>query len=107
MRNTLFRILQFIHPGGHKHANYVKVLLPGERPWVEVLDERDGKIRGKITNKLYAEYSEHEQAQFMKREWGSIEPLPKLHDFKKGDELWFEQGAGNCEGWLVPMKEVP
>ena len=80
----------------------IKVLLPGERPWVEVIEESNGRIKGRILNKLYAEYSEHEQAQFMKREWGSVEPLPKLHDFKKNDEVWFEAGAGNEKGWLVP-----
>lgn len=80
----------------------IKVLLPGERPWVEVLEETGNTFKGRILNKLYDEFSEHEQAQFMKREWGTIEKLPILHNFKQGDELWFEQGTGNREGWWIP-----
>ncbi len=73
----------------------IKVLLPGERPWVEVIEETDGQMKGRILNKLYHEFSEHEQAQFMKREWGSVEPLPQLHSFKKGDEVWFGKNQRN------------
>ena len=83
----------------------VKVLLPGELPWVKVIKEFDGRIKGRILNKLYSEYSEHEHAQFMKRECGGVEELPKLHDFKKGDELWFEKGTGNREGHWVPVEK--
>ena len=85
----------------------VKVLLPGERLWVEVIGASDGKIRGRIINTPFHEFSEHEQAQFMKREFGDVEPLPKLHSFKKDDEVWFEMGTGNERGWLVPVEGKP
>jgi len=38
----------------------------------------------------------------MKREWGTVEKLPVLHNYKLGDELWFVKGTGNLEGWWVP-----
>ncbi len=88
-------------------SGYVKVLLPGERPWIEFLDRSQDRIKGRITNKLWPEFSEHEQAQVMNRDFGTVEKLPVLHNYKKGDELWFEQGTGNREGWWVPMKKPP
>ena len=87
-------------------SGYVKVLLPGERPWVEFLDRHQDKIKGRITNTLWPELSEHEQAQVMNRDFGTVAKLPILHSYKKGDELWFEQGSGNCEGWWVPIKKA-
>lgn len=68
----------------------VKVFLAGESPWGEVLEIDGDRVKIRIVNKLLHEYSEHEQAQFMKREWGTVEPLPNLHGQKQGDELWCE-----------------
>lgn len=82
----------------------IKVLLPGERPWVQVIEEADDKFKGKIINTLFRELSEHEQARFMKRETGEVQQLPELHSFKKGDEVWFEQGIDECAGWWVPAQ---
>jgi len=84
----------------------IKVLLPGERPWVEVIEEVVDRFKGRIINKLFHEYSEHEQARFMKREWGGVSPLESLHSFKQGDELWFEVGDGNRTGWWVPVENM-
>lgn len=85
-----------------KEPDFVKVLLPGERPWVAILEETTDRMKGRISNTLYHEFSEHEQAQFMHREFGSVEKLPILHSYKRGDELWFTKGTGNQEGWWVP-----
>ena len=70
----------------------IKVHLPGESPWAEIIEEREDSVKGRIVNKLFHEHSEHEQAQFMKREFDDVQPLEKLHDYKQGDELWFELG---------------
>ncbi len=85
----------------------VKVLLPGERPWVKVIGASEGWIKGRIINKLFHEYSEHEQARAMKRDWDSVDPLPKSHDYKQGDEVWFEMGTDNKSGWWVPVEKPP
>lgn len=83
----------------------IKVLLPGERPWVKVIEESGDRFKGKIVNTLFHELSEHEQARFMKRELGEVEPLPQLHSFKRGDEVWFEEGTGNERGWWIPVED--
>ncbi len=70
----------------------IKVFLPGESPWAEITEETDDKVKARIINKLFSEHSEHEQARFMKREFGEVKPLPKLHSFKQGDEAWFRKG---------------
>ena len=86
----------------------VKVVLPGESPWAEILEVDLGdklRIKARIVNKLFHEYSEHEQARAMKRDWDSVEPLPwdsveplpKLHDYKQGDEVWFRFGKHGFE----------
>jgi len=80
----------------------IKVLLPGERPWAKIIGETDEMVQARIINKLFREFSEHEQAQFTKREFGEIEPLPELHSFKQGDEIWFELGE---HGDWVPAPE--
>ncbi len=71
-----------------KLGQNVKVHLPGEAPWAEIVEIR---IKGRIVNKLFHEHSEHEQAQFMKREFGDVQPLEQSHKFKQGDEVWFEK----------------
>ncbi len=72
--------------------DYEKVHLPGENPYVEVLERTDTMIKGRIANKLFPEYSGDEQAEFTGQHFGTAEPLPALHSFKRGDEVWFERG---------------
>ena len=79
----------------------IKVYLPGESPWAEVMEEANGTVKARIINKLFNEYSEHEQAQFMKREMGDVKPLEQLHVFRKGDEIWFRKG--DYDEW-VPVQ---
>ena len=67
-------------------------------PWAEVLEELGDTIRARITNKLFHEYSEQEQAQFLQRECGDETPLEQLHSFKKGDEVCFKRGE--FEEWV-------
>ena len=78
----------------------MKVFLPGESPWAEILEVNCGnklRIKARIVNKLFHEYSEHEQARMMKRDWGTVEHLPKVHDYKQGDEVWFTFGKYGFE----------
>lgn len=89
-------------PADSRRGENVKVYLPGESPWVEVIEESDGKMKGRIINKLFHEHSEHEQAQVMKRDWDDVGPLKKLHDYKQGDEVWFERGFS--DEW-VPVEQ--
>lgn len=70
----------------------VKVHLPGESPWAEVVAiHEDGTFDGRIENRLFAQMSEHEQAQFLKREFSTVAPLPKLHDHKQDDVIRFRR----------------
>lgn len=72
-----------------KIGDTVKVFLPGERPWAEIIEIDDSRIKARLITKFFHEFSEHEQAQWMNQHFGTVEPLPKLHDYKQGDELWF------------------
>ena len=80
----------------------VKVHLPGESPWAEVLEITEKGFLGRIDNKLFSEYSEFEQAQWMNDTWNTVESLPVLHDYKFNDEVNFVLGSGNWEGQWVP-----
>lgn len=71
-----------------KIGNDVKIFLDGESPWGVITDIDIHKIKVKITSKLFHELSEIEQAQFMKREWSTVEKIPCLHGKKQGDEFW-------------------
>lgn len=84
----------------------IKVLLPGETPWVEIIEELGNKFKGQILNKLLHEFSDHEQAQFTKRWFGTVQQLPQLHTFKKGDEVWFREGTDDRDGWWVPAENM-
>lgn len=86
-----------------KTGEEIKVLLPGERPWVKVLECVGDRFKGRIINTLFHELCEHHQAQFTKRELGSVSKLPQLHDFKAGDEVWFEMATGDRSGWWIPI----
>lgn len=83
-----------------KVGEFVKVWLPGETPWAEVIASGPGIFKGRIANKLFNEYSEEEQRQFTGQHFGTAAPLPRLHSHKEGDELWFEPGDMNT--W-VPL----
>lgn len=75
-----------------KIGDTIKVFLPGESPWAEIVEVDEAMVKARIINKLFTEYSGEEQAEFTGREFGTAEPLAKLHDFKQGDEVWFEKG---------------
>lgn len=87
-----------------KIGDSLKVFLPGESPWAEVLEICGPFMRGRIDNKLFSEYSEFGRAKFTSDKFDSVEPLPKLHDFKKDDEIWFER-AGEPSAWQ-PIDEA-
>ena len=74
---------------GKLEGDCVKVRLPGETPWVEITEVAPDRMKGRITNKLYRQFSEHEKAQFLAREGFSPSPLPELHEYSQNDELWF------------------
>lgn len=67
-------------------GDFAKVVLPGERTWVEVL-ERDGDM---MKGRLDAVLTDEERASLGSELFGVAEPLPKIHDFKAGQEVWFE-----------------
>lgn len=76
----------------------VKIHLPGESPWARITKELNGTVQVMIVNKLFHQHSEHEQAQFMKREFGDVQPLEKLHDYKQGDELLIKKN--DLDEWV-------
>jgi len=82
----------------------IKVFLPGESPWAKIIEERNDMVQAKIINKLFHQHSEHEQAQFMKREFGDVTPLEQLHTFEQGDKVWFRKGPH--DEWIVANEKV-
>ena len=72
-----------------KVNDLIEVWLPVVWPWVKVIEITDNGFKGRIDNKLYQEHSEHEKAQFMKKNFGSVAPVPKLHDYKYNDIIPF------------------
>lgn len=84
-------------------GDYVKVLLPGELPWVEVLEQKGRTFLGRIDNKLFAEYSDEERAAVFGYGAEDMEPLPRLHNYKQNDELWFVRNSDNTS-W-IPFSE--
>ncbi len=79
-------------------GEYVKVFLPGESPWVKVLAVNGPMIQGRVDNKLFHEMPLEDQRTFLGEHFGTAEPLPRLHDFKQGDVVWFER-RGEPECW--------
>ena len=69
----------------------VKVWLPGETPWVEVIVISDQLMKGRIDNVLFHDYPRELQDEFMLDNCINGAVLPKLHDYKLNDELWFER----------------
>ena len=81
-----------------KVGTEIKVHLPGERPWAEcVAVHSDGTWEGKILNELFAEMSEDKRQQV----WAG-EPLPRLHDFHRGDVVRFTRRSDDI--W-VPAEQ--
>ena len=82
----------------------VKVLLPGERPWVTVLSHTKNGFIGKIDNRLFSEMSDFEHAMFFNGHKDKFidgvklsKRLPTLHRFKQGDEVEFVSVNGYPE----------
>ena len=73
----------------------VKIFLKGESPWGNIVEIEGEKIKVKITSKLIFEFSEHERAQIVNSTFGSGKALPRLHNRKKGDEVWCSRGKFN------------
>jgi hypothetical protein len=72
-------------------GGFIKVFLPGESPWAEVLKINGPLVMARIANKLFTELSRADQAEFTGQAFGTAAPLPKLHNFKENDEVWFER----------------
>ena len=72
-------------------GQHIKVFLPGESPWAEVVAVlTGGEIVGRIDNELVASSPALRAA--CARDWfGSQEPLPSLHDWKRDDLVVFER----------------
>ncbi len=78
-----------------------KVFLRGESPWAKVTEVHGEMVKVRIINKLFFEYSPEVQAEWTLDEFDKAAPLPRLHNYKKGDELWCEKGEF---GEWVPAK---
>lgn len=83
-------------------GDYVKVSLPGETPWAEVLAVEPGGFVGRIANKLFTEYSDQDRQAWCGEEFGiaAAEPLPRLHDFKQDQVVTFERGGHMGREWV-------
>ena len=69
----------------------VKVKLPGESPWAECIEVFEHAWVGRITNKLFKQYSEFERAKFTKDYFGTVIPPEPAHNLKQGDVVIFEE----------------
>ena len=83
-------------------GDFAKVHLLGESPWAEVIELTEDGFKGRINNVLFAEMSETDQARFNKQHFGTVSPLPVLHDYRRNDEVLFIEGAGHWKGQWVP-----
>ena len=73
-------------------GEHIKVHLPDENPWAEVLAINGPLVQARIANKLFHEHPLNEQREFTGEHFDTADPLPKMHDHKQGDVLWFERG---------------
>jgi hypothetical protein len=75
-----------------KIGQFVKVLLPGERPWAEcVAVSTNGTWRGRIDNIVQGDKTDTDRALMAVAWFGpGTPPLPKLHDHKYNDVLTFK-----------------
>lgn len=70
----------------------IKVHLPGESPWAEVVTlHEDGTWDGRICNRLIPEMDDLEHARLLKETWGKGRRLPRLHPFKQNDVVRFRR----------------
>lgn len=74
-----------------------KVFLPGESPWARcVAIHDDGTWDGTIENTLFAEMPETERQKV----W-SGDPLPRLHDYHRGNTIRFRRKrTADYEIWI-------
>lgn len=79
-------------------GEHIKVFLPGESPWAEVMEVNGPLVKARIANKLFHEFTLDDQREFTGEHFDTAEPLPILHDFKQNDEVWFER-CGEPECW--------
>jgi len=79
----------------------IKVSLPGESPWAQVVEVYDNTFKARIDNKTVAERSEFERRSISKAFTGDSRPLPKLHDYKYNDIVEFTK----IEGMWQPVRE--
>ena len=70
----------------------VKVFLKGESPWGTVVEIEKDRIKVRIESKLFGEFSEHEQARFLKQNFDDVKPMKTLHGRVQGDEIWCVKG---------------
>lgn len=88
-----------------KIGDDVKVLLPGESPWVVVEAIIPDGFVGRINNKLFREYSEFEKAQWINNTWDTAIKLPELHPYSRGDLVCFTKFVGpEYEAWAPAIK---
>lgn len=73
----------------------VKIFLKGESPWGTIIEISEEKIKVRIDSKLFFDMSEHEQAQFLNREFSDIKPIQNPHGKTQGDEIWCQKGEFN------------
>lgn len=81
-----------------------KVFLPGESPWAECVKvNEDGTWLGRIANKLFHEWNEDEQRQFLGEHFdNSKRLLPKLHAFTQDELVLFKIEHGDGYSIWVP-----
>lgn len=70
-------------------GEYAKVYLPGESPWAMVLEHTEKGFMGRIDNNLFGSMDDFTRARFTKEHFDSVEPLPRLHNYKRGDIVHF------------------
>jgi hypothetical protein len=84
-------------------GGFVKVLLPGERPWVEVTEIGEGAFKGRISNRLITDMPDDERDKMASEWFEGVAILDPLHDYHQGDEIWFTDAG---DGLPVPINEV-
>jgi len=75
-----------------KIGDETKIFLKGESPWGTILEIAGDKIKVRIDSKLFFDMSEHEQAQFLNKEFDEVGKLENPHGKTQGDEVWCERG---------------
>ena len=89
-------------------GSLVKVWVPGETPWAEVVKVKDNGFIGRIDNKLAGDYTPQEwhamnwrMFDYDPEDWPEeAEPLPQLHNYKYNDKVHFVK---HRDGRFVPL----